>query len=373
MLPMNRSVLSELIRDEARRLGFFKLGLAPATLLPTAGKFRSCLAQGLHGAMAYIERQAAKREDPRLVFPNARSVLVAAMNYCTGDALSADPLKGRISRYAWGDDYHSTVMARLRKLLEFIRSRESSAEGLCYVDTGPVMEKMWGAQTAIGWMGKHTNLISRDQGSWFFLGTILLNIELECDSKEKDFCGKCTRCIRACPTGAIVAPYVLDSRLCISYLTIELRGPIPRNLRSLIGNRIYGCDDCQEVCPWNRFAVKTPEREFYPREGNFMPELQQLVGMSPEQFSRRFKNSSMRRVKRDGFIRNVVVALGNSRSHEAVAPLGMALQDESALVRSHAAWALGQIQDREATVALESARRREAHPNVLEEINLALE
>jgi epoxyqueuosine reductase len=372
MPPIKSLLLSALIRDEARRLGFFKVGFAPATVLPTADKFMSCLAQGLHGEMAYIERQAAKREDPRLVFPSARSILVAAMNYCTGDTLSDDPLKGRISRYAWGDDYHATVMARLKRLLEFIRSRESSAEGLCYVDTGPVMEKVWGTQTAIGWMGKHTNLIARDQGSWFFLGTILLNLELEYDCKEKDFCGKCTRCIHACPTGAIAAPYVLDSRCCISYLTIELRGPIPRHLRSLIGNRIYGCDDCQEVCPWNRFAVKTSEREFYPRDGNFMPELRQLISMSHEQFRYQFNNSPMRRVKRDGFVRNVVVALGNSRRREAVPALGAALQDESPLVRSHAAWGLGQIQDREAISLLESSRRKETATDVLEEIDLAM-
>ena len=354
-------------------MGFFKVGFAPAAVLPNAEKFRSCLAQGFHGKIAYLERQAAKREDPRLVFPEARSILVAAMNYCTGDTLSDDPLKGRISRYAWGDDYHAMVMARLERLLEFIRSRESCAKGLCYVDTGPVMEKAWGAQTEVGWMGKHTNLIARDQGSWFFLGTILLNLELEYDCKEKDFCGKCTRCIHACPTGAIAAPYVLDSRLCISYLTIELRGPIPRHLRSLIGNRIYGCDDCQEVCPWNRFAVNTPEREFYPREGNFMPELLSLITMSPVQFSHQSKNSSMRRVKRDGFVRNVVVALGNSRRREAVPALGAALQDNSPLVRSHAAWALGQIPDREAMNLLESARRLETVTAVLEEIRLALE
>jgi epoxyqueuosine reductase len=372
MPKIDSSPLSKLIREEGRRLGFSKMGFAPATVLPAAERFRSCLARGFHGEMAYIERQAAKREDPRTVFPGARSIIVTAMNYHTGGPLSDDPLRGRISRYSWGDDYHSTVMDRLERLLEFLRRCEPSADGRCYVDTGPVMEKIWGAQTAIGWMGKHTNLIARSHGSWFFLGIILLNLELEYDRKEKDFCGKCTRCIGVCPTGAIVAPYLLDSRLCISYLTIELRGSIPRHLRPLIGNRIYGCDDCQEVCPWNRFAVKTSEREFYPREENFMPELLSLVSMSPAQFSDRFKKSSVRRVKRDGFIRNVVVALGNSQRREVVPALGLALQDESPLVRSHAVWALGQIQVQEAIGLLESARLKETNPDVLEEISLAL-
>ncbi len=177
-----------------------------------------------------------------------------------GHGLANQPLKGKISRYAWGDDYHITIKDRLERLLDFIKKQEPSVQGLCYVDTGPVMEKVWGAETALGWMGKHTNLITRDCGSWFFIGVILLNLDLEHDEPERDYCGKCSRCIQACPTGAIVAPYVLDARLCISYLTIELRGSIPHHLRSLVGNRIYGCDDCQEVCPWNQVCGEKPQK-----------------------------------------------------------------------------------------------------------------
>jgi len=297
----------------------------------------------MYGEMRYLERQLPKRMDPRLALGGARSMVVLAMNYHTGQELTNQPLKGKISRYAWGDDYHILIKNRLEQLLDFIKKQEPSAQGLFYADTGPLMEKIWGAETILGWMGKHTNLIARECGSWFFIGIILLNIDLEFDAPEKDYCGNCSRCIQACPTGAIVAPHVLDARLCISYLTIELRGPIPQLLRPLMGNRIYGCDDCQEVCPWNRFAVKTAERAFSPREENLMPDLLSLVRMTPGEFKRRFENSPILRATRDGFIRNVVVALGNSGKSEAIPALKNALQDSSPDVRNHARWAIEQI------------------------------
>jgi epoxyqueuosine reductase len=254
-------------------------------------------------------------------------------------------LQGTISCYARGADYHVTVRDRLERLLAFIQTHEPAAKGICYSDTGPIMEKVWGAHTALGWMGKHTNLITREQGSWFFIGVILLNIALECEEKGKDYCGKCTRCIEACPTGAIVSPYVLDARLCISYLTIELRGPIPVPLRPLIGNRIFGCDDCQDVCPWNRFAVRTAESCFQAREGNATLDLAPLVRLTPEGFKRRFHNTPVWRATRDGFVRNVVVALGNSGTAEAGPALRIALGDPSPLVRSHAEWALARLRE----------------------------
>jgi len=372
MLQPNVS-LSSRIRQEALRLGFFKVGIARAGPLPHEEHFTSWLREGFHGEMRYMERQAPKRRDPSLILANAQSLLVLALNYHTEDALSDAPLKGKISRYAWGHDYHTIVKNRLERLLDFIRSQEPSAHGLCYVDTGPIMEKVWGAQTSLGWIGKHTNLIAREQGSWFFIGVILLDIELEYDRREKDFCGKCSRCIKACPTGAIVAPYVVDARLCISYLTIELRGPIPRSLRPLIGNRIFGCDDCQEVCPWNRFAVATPAKEFTPIEGNLMPDLVPLAHIASEQFDNRFKGSPIRRATHDGFVRNVVVALGNSGMSEAVPTLEGALRDASPMVRAHAAWALGQIATARSCEILASALAREADAMVLEEINDALQ
>jgi epoxyqueuosine reductase len=343
MAPGTISEMSSRIREEARRLGFFKTGITSARPLPKLERFDGWVREGMHGEMRYLERQLPKRMDPGLVLAGARSLLVLAMNYHTGHALANQPLKGRISRHAWGDDYHITIKNRLEQLLGFIKKQESSAQGLCYVDTGPVMEKIWGAETALGWMGKHTNLITRDRGSWFFVGVILLNLDLEYEAPEKDYCGKCGRCMQACPTGAIVAPYVLDARLCISYLTIELRGSIPHHLRPLVGNRIYGCDDCQEVCPWNRFAVKTSESAFLPREENFMPDLLSLVRITPEEFKSRFRNSPILRSTRDGFVRNVVIALGNSGKSDAIPALRVALQDSSPVVRSHAQWALDQI------------------------------
>jgi epoxyqueuosine reductase len=369
----NISALSAYIREEALRLGFFKTGISFVRPLSDEEPFNAWLKSGLHGEMRYLERQAPKRRDPGLVLSNARSMLVCAMNYYTGYDFQESPMKGKISRYCLGDDYHSIVKSRLEKLLEFIQSHEPNARGLCYVDTGPVMEKVWGAKSALGWIGKHANLISRDQGSWFFIGVILLDIELQCDSQEKSFCGSCSRCIHACPTGAIVDPYVLDARRCISYLTIELRGPIPRHLRSLIGNRIYGCDDCQEVCPWNRWAVQTHEKGFYPREGNWMPDLIPLVRLSPEEFKNRFENSPILRVARDGFVRNVVIALGNSGNEEAIPGLEEALWDASPLVRSHAAWALGQIATKYSIRILASALINETNAFVRSEIAAALE
>jgi epoxyqueuosine reductase len=368
----NSESLTSRIREEARRLGFFKAGITPALPLPQPERFERWLEKGMHGEMGYMERQAPKRRDPAQVLEDARTLLTLAMNYNSPEKHTDAPLRGKISRYAWGEDYHLLVKDRLMKLYSFIRNEAPAARGLFYVDTGPIMEKVWGAQSSLGWIGKHSNLITREQGSWFFIGVVLLNLELEYDAPEKDYCGTCVRCMTACPTGAIVAPYVVDARLCISYLTIELRGPIPRELRPLIGNRVYGCDDCQDVCPWNRFAVSTTEEGFRPREGNLMPELAPLVDLTPAEFNHRFKGSPIRRARRDGFVRNVVVALGNSRQPEAVSPLTRSLSDCSALVRSHAAWALGRIGTADARAALEQALAQETDPEVLKEIRLAL-
>ena len=373
MMSAKAESLSSCIRNEAVRLGFSRVGIASVAQLPWVDHFNKWLEEGLHGEMIYLERQAQKRRNPGQVLKGARSILVLAMNYYTEPELADAPLKGRISRYAWGDDYHAVMESRLERMLEFILSQEPTAEGRSYVDTGPVMEKVWGAQTTLGWMGKHTNLISRTLGSWFFIGVILLNIELANDRREKDYCGKCDRCIRACPTGAIIAPYVLDARRCISYLTIELRNPIPRSLRPLIGNRIFGCDDCQESCPWNRFAAATADDEFYPNEKSRMPDLMGLARITTGEFKSRFKNSPILRATRNGFVRNVVVALGNSGKSEAVSVLEEALKDNSPLVRAHAAWALGRIASPQARRMLESSRTKEGSEAVLNEIAMALQ
>ena len=364
--------LSSQIREEAVRLGFLKAGIAPAGALSTGDHFNAWLEKGFNGEMHYLERQAPKRLDPRMVLPNARSLLVLALNYYTGESAVDGPMKGRISRYALGDDYHSIVKERLERLLGFIQKLHPSARGICFSDTGPVMEKAWGAQTSLGWMGKNTTLISRNLGSWFFLGVILLDIELEYDSRQESRCGSCRRCIDACPTGAIVAPYLLDARRCISYLTIEYRGPIPRALRPLMGNRIFGCDDCQDSCPWNRFATKTAGREFCASAGNRAPDLISLAQISVDSFRKQFKLSPIWRATRDGFVRNVVVALGNSGSATAIPALEKALCDSSPLVRAHAAWALGRLATDNASRILEAARTGEGDPAVLQEIRMAM-
>jgi epoxyqueuosine reductase len=347
------------------------MGVVAAMPLPWRQYFDAWLMKGMQGGMDYLERQADKRRDSSLVMNDVRSVLILAMNYYVAADSTVDPTRGKISRYAWGNDYHGLMNERLRALMASIKSENPTVTGLYYADTGPVMEKTWGAHSALGWMGKHSNLICRGQGSWFFIGVILLNCELAYDAASRDYCGSCARCLSACPTGAIVAPYVVDARLCISYLTIEWKGVMPRHLRSLTGNRIFGCDDCQEVCPWNRFAVSTEEPAFHPREDCRGPELEECAAISVEEFAVRFRNSPIRRIKRDGLVRNAVVALGNSHRPDAVPVLARAMCDASALVRGHAAWALGQINVPEARDKLEKARNVEADPWVLEEIKLA--
>ena len=332
------------IRSEALKIGFAKTGFAPAGETPYKEYFRDWLRAGLHGEMRYLERQAEKRGNPELVLPGVRSIIVAALNYYSGEDAPEflHPLTGRISRYALGADYHSVVMDRLECLLRFIKREVPSAGGRCYVDTGAVMEKVWGAETSIGWIGKHSGLTSRELGTRFVAGVILLDIPLDYDAPSEASCGNCRRCLDACPTGALVAPYRLDAGKCLSYLTIEFRGDIPCEIRPLVGNRIFGCDECQNACPWNRFALKTTVDELKPRPENLAPELLPLAALSREAFERRFAASSVLRATRDGFVRNVMIALGNSRSAQAVPALRIAVMDKSPLVRIHAEWALKQ-------------------------------
>jgi epoxyqueuosine reductase len=364
--------LTQKIREEALSLGFFRVGFAPAGQPPHETHFKSWLESGFHGEMHYLERQSSKRMDPGLILAGARSVIVLALNYSFDLTFGESFPIGKISRYAWGCDYHPIVKSRLDRLLEFIRSQVPDVHGRSYVDSGPVMEKVWGAQASIGWMGKHTILITRDHGSRFFIGVILLDIELAYDQKAKDYCGTCDRCIQACPSRAITAPYLLDARRCISYLTVEFRGVIPHELRPLIGARIYGCDDCQDACPWNRKPVLATVKELEPRAEYYAPQLLYLADISQEEFDRRFANSPIRRITRDVFVRNIMVALGNSSQIESVPVLKRALQDSSPLVRAHAAWALGQISISDAFSSLELARKNEADSSVLVEMDAVL-
>ncbi len=327
----------------------------------------------MHGSMGWMERSLDRRCDPTLVVPGARSVVVLALSYHTDATATHDPAEGCISRYAWGQEYHRVLGDRLAALYTDLEAAFPGLAGRWYVDTGPVLEKAWAEKAGLGWIGKHTNVISRDLGSWIFLGALILDLDLGDGSTHRDYCGTCTACIDACPTDAIVAPYVVDARLCISYLTIENRGAIPRHLRAQMGNRIFGCDDCQDVCPWNRFArASAAAKAFAPSSGNAAPPLTELLRLDEEQFRRRFRSSPVLRAKRRGFVRNVAVALGNSRDRSNVDALVEALDDDDELVRGHVAWALGQLGGEAAETALQRRFEREHDAGVMEEIEAAL-
>jgi len=323
--------------------------------------------------MQWMERTADKRVDPGLVVPDARSVLVVTRSYWTGENATTDSSRARISRYAWGDEYHDVLGTALAALYERIQEIAPGVAGRYYIDTGPVMEKAWAELAGLGWIGKHSNLLSAGIGSWFFFGAIVLDCELAYGEPVADQCGSCTTCIDLCPTKAIVAPYVVDARLCISYLTIENRGQIPLELRADVGNRIFGCDECQDVCPWNRFAqIGAASAAFAARDELREPDLVELLELDEDRFRTLFKGSPVRRAKYPGFLRNVAVALGNSHHPGAVAALTSRLQHESALVRGHCAWALGRFDDAEARAALRARHPRESDAWVLEEIEAAL-
>jgi epoxyqueuosine reductase len=326
----------------AKDLGFDSCRVANATAPRHASEFRAWLAGGHFGEMQWMERGAAKRCDPQQVLPGARSVVVVALNYWQGQRNSAKG-KGRIARYAWGDDYHELMLRKLEKLAAFLA--ELGGTQKCYVDTGPILERDHAAEAGIGWHGKSTMLIDPKLGTWFFLGEILTTLELPTDPPQAERCGSCTQCITACPTGAITEPHRLDARRCISYLTIELKGPIPLELRPLIGDRIYGCDDCLEACPWNRFAAISREAAFAARPATGLA-LRDYVALDDVEFRELFRQSPIKRLKRRGFLRNVCVALGNVGNEEDLPALKRAAADPEPLIAEHAAWAIGQITDR---------------------------
>jgi len=297
--------LTQKIKEKALELGFQKIGIVRAEPLEREGaRLREWLANDRHGEMAWLAREPEKRIDPRLIFPEAKSMIVVAMNYFTphehGESV------GKISRYAWGEDYHEILKERLRALLAWIEAEIPDAKGKVCVDTAPVMEKAWAARAGLGWIGKHSNLITTDFGSWVFIGEILLNLELNFDTDVvKDHCGTCTACLDACPTNAIVEPYVVDSRACISYATIELRDEVlPGNIAENLNGWLYGCDICQDVCPWNRFEKPTTEPRFEPRERETSIETEKILEFTPEEYAARFRRSAMKRTKLSGLKRN---------------------------------------------------------------------
>lgn len=283
------------------------VGITRAEPLDDAGEhLRAWLASGHHGEMAWLEREPGKRVDPRAIFPEARSAVVVALNYFTPHEHSTKKTAGKISRYAWGDDYHDVVREKLRVLLEKIKALIPEAEGKICVDTAPAMDKAWAVKAGIGWIGKHSNVISTEIGSWFFIGEIFLNIELKYDDAAvPDHCGTCTACLDACPTGAIVEPYVVDSRKCISYATIELRSPdLPSQVAENLNGWLYGCDICQDVCPWNRFEKPTADQRFEPRNGETSFDADAILSLTPETYAERFRRSAIKRAKISGLQRN---------------------------------------------------------------------
>jgi epoxyqueuosine reductase len=357
------------IRNRALAEGFDAVGFARPELAETArDDLREFLRRGYHGDMGWLAEKAERRTEPSSLMLGLRSIVVLGLSYAPeGDPLAATrrPDRGAVSVYAQGRDYHDVVKTRLKALTRWIAERwpnegpeDSAGEMRVFVDTAPVMEKPLAQQAGLGWQGKHTNLVSRDFGSWLFLGEIYLALDLAsgADEAETDHCGTCRACLDACPTAAFPAPYRLDARRCISYLTIEHKGTIDRALRPLMGNRIYGCDDCLAVCPWNKFARPTREAAFLPREEMTAPRLAELAALDDAAFRRMFAGSPVKRVGRDRFLRNALIAIGNSGERALLPVVQTRLDDPAPLVRAMAVWALRRLAD-PATVAAEHARR----------------
>ena len=346
---MNDSAtLKDAIKAEAQRLGFAACGFARADAAPEAGlDLKRWLAAGHHGTMGWMEERADQRVSPLALWPGARSAIALGMSYAPASnplALAGEPRLGRISAYAQGGDYHKTVKKGLKALARFIVAR-SPTELKVFVDTAPVMEKPLSAAAGIGWQGKHTNLVSREHGSWLFLGVILTSLELEPDAPAQPRCGSCTRCLDACPTQAFDGANRIDARRCISYLTIEHSGPIPHEFRRAIGNRIYGCDDCLAVCPWNRFAeAAAANRAFLPRAALAAPRLGDLLALDDAGFRAMFAGSPIKRIGRNRMVRNCLVAAGNSGDPQLAEDVRPHVDDPDPVVAEAAHWALEQLQ-----------------------------
>jgi epoxyqueuosine reductase len=343
---ISSNVLREAIAASALAEGFDVVKFARAEAAPGAGaRLETFLEDRRHGTMDWMERNAARRSDPLVLWPQAKSIIVLGMNY----APDHDPLadlerrdRGTISAYAQGDDYHDVILKKLKRLAAGI-AKEQGAEVKVFVDTAPVMEKPIAHAAGMGWQGKHTNLVSREFGSWLFLASIFTTLEIEPDETETDHCGQCRRCLDVCPTNAFPAPYELDARRCISYLTIEHEGHIAHEFREAMGNRIYGCDDCLAVCPWNKFARVAHESQFHPRAELKNARLAELARLDDAAFRALFRKSPVKRIGRDRFVRNVLIAIGNSNDQTLVPEATRLLDDTSPLVRAMAVWALGQL------------------------------
>ena len=346
---MNATIAIDLktqLVEIARELGFDSCRVAAAAPAAHGREFGDWLDDGAHGEMGYMVRGEEKRRDPQKILPGAKSIVVLALNYFTGDEVrrSETAATGRIARYAWGDDYHKVIERKLREIDNFLR--EFGGAQKCYVDTGPILERDHAAEAGVGWHGKSTMLIDEKLGTWFFLAEVFTTLELTPDPPARDRCGTCERCIKACPTGAITGAHRLDARRCISYLTIELKGSIPLKLRPLMGDRIFGCDDCLDACPWNRFAKVARETAFAARRSTIDFALRDYLRLTDAEFRNLFRDSPIKRIKRRGFLRNVCVALGNIGTREDLPALEHAASDPEPLIAEHARWAIEQIHQR---------------------------
>ncbi len=353
MKSFDPALLARDIKEWGRELGFGKLGIAHTALPEDEAWLKRWLALGRHGEMAWMARHGTRRSRPARLLPGTLTVIAARMDYlppdaADPDAVLADPELAYISRYALGRDYHKVLRNRLQRLADRISNAVGTFGYRVFTDSAPVLEKALARDAGLGWIGKHTNLLARDAGSWFFLGEIYTDLPLPADSAGSAHCGSCAACIAVCPTDAIVAPYELDARRCISYLTIEHPGAIPEPLRKALGNRIYGCDDCQLVCPWNRYAQLAAEPDFGPRDGLDAPALAELFGWSETEFLARTQGSAIRRIGHERWLRNIAIALGNAAPDpRARIALAARADHPSELVREHVAWALQQHESRQ--------------------------
>jgi epoxyqueuosine reductase len=340
--------LAGCIQSWGEELGFQQMGISDIELGEHEARLNDWLEKGFHGDMGYMQRHGTRRSRPQELHPGTIRVISARMDYLPGsasdiEALLKEPSKGVVSRYALGRDYHKMMRMRLQKLARQIEEHAGPMGYRVFVDSAPVLEKALAEKAGLGWIGKHSNLVNKQAGSWFFLGEIFTDLPLPTSTPAENHCGDCNACLDICPTRAIVAPYTVDARRCISYLTIELHGSIPEEFRPLMGNRIYGCDDCQLVCPWNRFARATGEKDFAPRHGLDTPDLIELFQWTEEQFLKRTEGSPIRRIGHESWLRNIAVALGNAPvSGRITKALQTRAEHPSEVVREHVEWALAQ-------------------------------
>jgi epoxyqueuosine reductase len=371
--PANHTIDAGVLKARARELGFDLCGICPAVAAPGAGRLHAWLAAGYAGQMRYLPDRAEAYAQPQSVLAGARTIVMLAMNYRTAEPAAPQSGQGKVSRYAWGHDYHQIIRDRLVKLADWIRLRQPDIHVRGVVDTAPLLEREFAQLAGLGWIGKNTLLLNKQLGSWFFLAALLVDAELEYDlPHETDHCGTCRACLDACPTNAFVDAYVLDARKCISYLTIELRDAIPAELRPGLGEWVFGCDVCQDVCPWNHRAPLATEPDFNPGDGMNPLELAGLFFLDDDNFRMRFRLTPLWRAKRRGLLRNAAIALGNRRDSSCVPSLIRGLNDEEVLIRGTCAWALGQINTPDTIAALLCRQSNETNPTVRAEITAAM-